>query len=87
MLFRSQRVWASLPVLIAVFLTRLDTIIFLALLLASLLFRWGWLAALTAVVLAAGLSVPLADAAGYIGWCRILVLNHRDGAQPHELRD
>ncbi|WP_190242185.1 hypothetical protein [Bradyrhizobium algeriense] len=36
MLFRSQWVWASLPVLIAVLLTHPDTIIFLlALLLAS----------------------------------------------------
>lgn len=69
MLLTGRRPWLGVPVLIAAFLVRPDTLIFLfALLLASIALRWRIVPALTAFLIAAALSVPLSGGADHIGW-------------------
>lgn len=69
MLLFSRMTWFGPAVLVAAFLVRPDTIIFLfALVLASLAFRWRRIPALAAFGIAAGLTVPLASGADHIGW-------------------
>jgi hypothetical protein len=69
MLLCSRVGWAGVPVLVAAFLVRPDTIIFLfALVLSALAFRWRRGPALAAFGLSAALTVSLSSMTGNIGW-------------------
>ncbi|HTV70261.1 MAG TPA: hypothetical protein VMF90_17170 [Rhizobiaceae bacterium] len=69
MLLTGRKPWSGVPLLIAAFLVRPDTLIFLfALVLAGIALRWRTLPALTAFLISAALTVPLSNGADHIGW-------------------
>jgi hypothetical protein len=69
MLLTGRRPWFGVPLLVAAFLVRPDTLIFLfALVLAAIALRWRTLPALAAFLMSAALTVPLSNGADHIGW-------------------